>query len=102
MVIADFDDPRNAPIQVPTMGNVECMAATVEWSSDGIDNNGDGAVDDRGESGLVAIYAYGRCGGIVRGAEVVLRRDTSKDASGRVGYAQVSWREIGPQQGPAG
>lgn len=70
--LPSFDDPNVAPLTLPTMPSVSYMAYALEWISDGIDNNGNGVADDIGEDGYFTVYAFSRCGGIERAAEIVV------------------------------
>ena len=44
--LPSFDDAGIAPLQIPTMPGVEYMAYVTDWSNDGVDNNGNGAIDE--------------------------------------------------------
>lgn len=70
--LPSFDDDTVSPLTLPNMPNVSYMAYALEWISDGIDNNGNGVVDDIGEDGYFTIYAFSRSGGIDRAAEIVV------------------------------
>ena len=48
-------------------------AAVTFWEADGLDNNGDGFVDEPAENGVIAIAARGTVGAVSRGVEVVVR-----------------------------
>lgn len=73
--LPDFDDDRVAPESLPSMPRVEFMALTQHWADDGLDNNGDGIVDDPAEDRMFTIYGLGREGSVVRTIEVMVRGD---------------------------
>jgi hypothetical protein len=58
----EFGDGGVNPLQVAGMPHVEYFAYAMDWSSDGIDNDGDGAIDVGGieEDGYHSVYAYAR------------------------------------------
>jgi len=62
-----------APIAMEGNPGVEYMAAVHAWGNDGIDNTGDGLVDNALERDTFVIHAFARQGGITRQTETVLR-----------------------------
>ncbi len=86
-----FDEEGVEALRIPSTPRVEYFAVALDWSSDGHDNTGNGITDGADEKGLYSIHAFARCNGVVRGAEVVLRRSDG-------GFLQVSWREVAPSQ----
>ena len=84
---APSDGPTIAEIPVPAFGDsgvepheltshpgVEYFAYVLDWGNDNQDNNGNGVVDGEDEQGWYTIYAFARWGGIVRRAEVIVRK----------------------------
>lgn len=69
-----FDDDV-APVPMPGMPNVTYMALAQNWGTDGLDNNGNGSVDELGEQRMFTIHAWANSGGIRRQAEVIVRGD---------------------------
>ena len=61
------------PIPMPGNPSVEFMAAVHAWGNDGIDNNGNGLVDDTLEQDTFVIHAFSRQAGVTRQTETVLR-----------------------------
>lgn len=62
-----------SPVELTSMPGTEFFAISYDWSADGLDNNGDGNVDDATESDYFSILAGARGeGGTVRRAEVIL------------------------------
>lgn len=88
-----FDEEGVAPRLVPFMAGIEYFAYAQNWASDGLDNNGDGVIDDADEQGLYVLHAYARTGPVVRKVEVVLRSASEEGGSRRI--TQISWRELG-------
>ncbi len=43
--LPNFGDPLVTPFRIPTSPEVEYFAYSMNWSTDGIDNNGDGMID---------------------------------------------------------
>ncbi len=68
-----FDTEDIAPLQVPGMPNVEYMAVAQNWGNDGIDNTGDGSIDNDAEQWVYTLHLFARNAGIQRRAEVVVR-----------------------------
>jgi len=55
-----------ANIQPQALGNVAFFTYAIDWFHDGIDNNGDGQVDDRNERNKYTVYSTGIHRGITR------------------------------------
>jgi len=71
-VLPTWDDAV-APITMEGNPSVEYMAVVQDWSSDGVDNTGDGSVDGALERDTFVIHAFARQGGVTRQTETVLR-----------------------------
>lgn len=71
--LPDFNTADIAPLQVPNMPNVQFMAVVEDWGNDGIDNNGDGLIDDANEKWVYTLHLLANNAGIQRRAEVVLK-----------------------------
>jgi hypothetical protein len=58
----DFGDGGVNPLQVAGMPHVEYFGYALDWENDGIDNDGDGAIDVGGieEDGYHTVYAFAR------------------------------------------
>lgn len=83
-----FEDEGVAPLRLGTAPPVACYSLFLDWSNDGLDNNGDGQIDDPNEEGYCSIHAFARCRASTQGLEVTLR-----SAAGS-GLTQVARREI--------
>jgi hypothetical protein len=70
--IPTFEDELVQPLALATMPRVEYFTYTQDWTSDGVDNNGNGAIDEIGEMGFYTIYAAARNRNVERGAEIVV------------------------------
>jgi len=70
-----FETADIAPLQVPNMPNVEFMSVVEDWDDDGIDNNGDGTIDDEEEQWVYTLHLFANNAGVHRRAEVVVRAD---------------------------
>jgi hypothetical protein len=70
--LPSFDDDEVTPQTLASLPGVEYFAYAVNWSTDGYDNNGDGAVDVADEIGMYSIHISARVGVLERSAEVVL------------------------------
>ncbi len=69
-----FEDQGITPEYLQALPNVEYMAIAQNWAADGVDNNGDGAIDDVTEFGYYTLHGFGRNGEEhKRQAEVVVR-----------------------------
>ena len=55
-------------------GQLPVVLRYVQGDADGLDNNGDGVVDDAGEHDLAKLVSTGTSGGISRSVEVVMRK----------------------------
>lgn len=73
LALPDFDTADIAPLQVPNMPNVEFMSIVEDWDDDGIDNNGDGSVDDLAEEWVYTLHLFANNAGVQRRAEVVVK-----------------------------
>jgi len=73
--LPDWEDTDIAPETLTGMPGVEYMAVAQNWANDGIDNNGDGSVDEFEETGFFTIHAFARNGDIERRLESVVRGD---------------------------
>lgn len=71
VILPTWDSAGVTPQTVATMPNVQYFAYHVNWRSDGVDNNNDGAVDNGSERGYHTIYAYARNGATTRRVETV-------------------------------
>jgi hypothetical protein len=74
--IPSFGERNVVPLVLgaSTDSRVEYIAWTQEWGTDGIDNNGDGAIDEPFEQDYVRIVASAQRGGQVRTVEVLAIR----------------------------
>jgi hypothetical protein len=70
--VPTFDSAGVSPVLMAGMPGLEYLAFDVDWTSDGVDNNGDGNVDEAGEKWMHTVYAAARLGDTVRRAEVVV------------------------------
>ena len=73
LALPDFDTDDIAPLQVPNMSNVEFMSVVEDWDDDGIDNNGDGSIDDLEEEWVYTLHLFANNAGVQRRAEVVVK-----------------------------
>ena len=73
LALPDFDTDDIAPLQVPNMSNVEFMSVVEDWDDDGIDNNGDGSIDDLEEEWVYTLNLFANNAGVQRRAEVVVK-----------------------------
>ncbi len=69
-----FGDSGVEPHELTSHPGVEYFAYVLDWGNDNQDNNGNGVVDGEDEQGWYTIYAFARWGGIVRRAEVIVRK----------------------------
>ena len=70
--VPNFDAQGVIPKSLSTRPSTEYFAYAQQWDSDGLDNNGDGLVDNPEELGFVTVYSFARDEGVVRRAEVVI------------------------------
>ncbi len=70
-ILPSFNDPNVNPKTLRSDPSVRYFAVAVPWENDNFDNNGDGAVDDINEVGMVTIYAIAEKHGTVRRVEVI-------------------------------
>jgi hypothetical protein len=68
----DFEQSDVAPLVLQSMGDVEYMAYAQNWMTDGIDNNGDGTVDQTDENWTHTVHSFARVGDDTRQLEVVM------------------------------
>lgn len=72
-VLPTFEDTGIVPQRSSTLPAVEFMAYADDWSNNGIDDNGNGLVDEPEESFTHTVYGFARNRGIERRVEVVLQ-----------------------------
>ncbi len=73
VTLPSFDDEDVSPQTSPTQSTVEYMAYADNWSTNGIDDDGDGTVDGIEELQSYTIFAMANNRGITRTAEVVIK-----------------------------
>ncbi len=67
-----WDNAAVAALQMTTQPEVQYFAYSLNWATDGIDNNGDGAIDTGAEqNGYYSTYSFAR---VVRGGTETARR----------------------------
>lgn len=66
-----WDSDGIAPVDLNGT-NIDYMAYVNNWAANGLDDNGDGTIDEPAEAGLRTIYAFASNNGITRGTEVVV------------------------------
>ncbi len=71
--VPSFDTSGAAPRRMAATPTVEYLAYARDWSTDGVDNNGDGTVDGPEEKWFYTQYASGRENGTVRKVESVMK-----------------------------
>ncbi|HOE67319.1 MAG TPA: hypothetical protein PLO62_12410 [Candidatus Hydrogenedentes bacterium] len=74
IVLPHFDSHGIAPVALAAMPRITYFAFAQNWISDGLDNNGDGAIDNGVENGVFTIYASARNAGVTRRVETVYTR----------------------------
>jgi len=79
------------PVKTPD-GGAEYWVIALDWASDGIDNNGDGAVDGPEEAGILGVYAAAHCQSTERRVEAIYRAGEGQPRP----FVRVSWRELAP------
>lgn len=68
----DFDSDAVEALSLATLPDVEYFGVAQNWHTDGLDNNGDGVVDDGKERFFYTIYAAARKGRFTRRIEAVV------------------------------
>lgn len=68
-----WDEQGVTPESLQALPEVQYMALSQDWSADGMDNNGDGAVDDVTEFGFYTVHGFARNGEHSRQVEAVYR-----------------------------
>ncbi len=71
--VPTFDTEGVVPVQLNTMPDVDFMTFVRNWGTDGLDNNGNGSVDESQEQWHFSFYASARDNGTIRRAERVMR-----------------------------
>lgn len=71
LILPDFEEDSVTPQTMASMADVQYASYTVDWATDGKDNNGDGRVDDPMETRMYTIYAMARNGAVKRELEAV-------------------------------
>lgn len=71
IILPRFDEEGVDPLHMGTTPEVEYFTVIDRWGTDGIDNNGNGVIDDADEAGFFTIYALARNNNVTRRAEVV-------------------------------
>ncbi len=77
LVLPDFTASASHPVSLPTdpgvTGNItpQVLAYSVNWGTDGRDNNGDGSIDDANEKGIRSIHAAAKYRNVTRRVEAV-------------------------------
>jgi hypothetical protein len=70
--LPDFGSPGVTPVALASRPDVEFFAYSLDWANDGIDNNGDGLIDDVLEQlGFSSVIAHAR---VVRNGQTVVSR----------------------------
>lgn len=69
----DFKSEGVEPLSMETMPDVQYFAVAQNWITDGIDNNGDGVVDEGAERFYYTIYAAAQRANFQRRVEAVVR-----------------------------
>jgi len=72
LVLPSFDDDGLTPLSIASMPDVDFFAFATPWETNGLDDNGDGAIDDLTEAGFFSIYTYAKDGNVKRMAETIL------------------------------
>lgn len=67
-----FTSTGVAPLTLTTMPRVQYMAYANNWSTDGVDNTGNGTADGTDEANTFTVYSFARNGGMTRTLETVL------------------------------
>jgi hypothetical protein len=67
-----FGDSTVVPLHLAALPDVEYYAVTQPWDSDGLDNDGNGIVDDPEENWIYTIYGFARNGIFERQMEAVV------------------------------
>ena len=65
-----FGSTGVTPFHMESMPDVEYFAFSYDWSSDGVDNNGDGTIDEAAEDDYYSVYSYARAPSVTRRAEM--------------------------------
>ncbi len=68
-----FEDAAVTPLELTTMPGVEYYALAHSWSDDGIDNLGNGLVDDHDEAWTYSIHAFARNAEMDREIEIITK-----------------------------
>lgn len=73
IVVPDFTDEGVSPESSTGVPGVEYLAYANNWANNGLDDNGDGQIDDSDEDFMVTIYGRARNRGVVRTVEVIVQ-----------------------------
>ncbi len=73
IVLPEFTDAGVSPVSSTGVPGVQYIAYANSWSNNGIDDNGDGQIDDADEAFMVTIYGRARNRGITRTVEVIVQ-----------------------------
>ena len=71
--VPTFDQSGTSPVALNAMPEVQYMTYVRDWGNDGLDNNGDGTVDEAAEKWQYSLYASARDNGTIRRAERVMK-----------------------------
>lgn len=81
LILPDFNAAESNPVTLPADPGVagcappQFLAFSVNWGKDGLDNNGDGVIDDAREKAIRSIHAAAKFNGMTRRAEVVYQAE---------------------------
>lgn len=67
-----YEDSTVSALTVPGMPNLSYFAYAHNWGNDGVDNNGDGTVDDPQEQWVFSLFVASREGAVTRRAEEIV------------------------------
>ncbi len=73
LVLPEFDQTGVVPESFASIPEIEYFALAQDWSTDGIDNTGDGDIDGSDERFTYTIHAFARNGQVTRHSETVVR-----------------------------
>jgi hypothetical protein len=78
--VPTWGDPLVTPQSMTTAPEIQYFAYALDWGTDGIDNNGDGAVDNGAElNGYYSSYAFAR---VSRAGNITVQRATEEVVQG--------------------
>lgn len=71
-VFPDFDDPGVTPMAMASCPQLQFFGFGHSWAADGMDNNGNGQIDEGGERSMFSFYTAAQYGGNTRRMEAIL------------------------------